>query len=58
MRAQPGTIDVDSNYVVGKPELGVEIDREKAADLACAFRICLDLNVRSEASTPQLLRRR
>ena len=33
VKAQPGTIDVDSNYVVGKPELGVEIDREKAADL-------------------------
>ena len=33
VKNQPGTIDVDTNYVVGKPELGVEIDREKAADL-------------------------
>jgi HAE1 family hydrophobic/amphiphilic exporter-1 len=32
-RSLPGTTDVDSNMVVGKPELGVRIDRAKAADL-------------------------
>jgi hydrophobic/amphiphilic exporter-1 (mainly G- bacteria), HAE1 family len=29
----PGAVDVDSTLVVGKPELGVSIDRAKAADL-------------------------
>src|SRR5262249_23558082 len=29
----PGAVDVDSNLVVGKPELQAIIDREKAADL-------------------------
>ena len=29
----PGAVDVDTNLVVGKPELQVSIDREKAADL-------------------------
>jgi hydrophobic/amphiphilic exporter-1 (mainly G- bacteria), HAE1 family len=32
-REMPGVVDVDSNLVVGKPELGVHIDRAKAADL-------------------------
>ncbi|MHB1846098.1 MAG: efflux RND transporter permease subunit, partial [Deltaproteobacteria bacterium] len=29
----PGAVDVDTNLVLGKPELDVSIDREKAADL-------------------------
>jgi hydrophobic/amphiphilic exporter-1 (mainly G- bacteria), HAE1 family len=29
----PGIVDVDSSLVVGKPELGVFVDRERAADL-------------------------
>ena len=29
----PGAVDVDSILIVGKPELGVTIDRERAADL-------------------------
>ncbi|HEY3446168.1 MAG TPA: efflux RND transporter permease subunit [Myxococcales bacterium] len=29
----PGAVDVDTSLVVGKPELGVFVDREKAADL-------------------------
>ncbi len=33
LRAVPGVVDVDTNLVVGKPELGVRIDRAKAADL-------------------------
>src|SRR6185436_5825011 len=28
-----GAVDVDSSMVVGKPELGVQVDRERAADL-------------------------
>jgi hydrophobe/amphiphile efflux-1 (HAE1) family protein len=33
LKRVPGAVDVDSNLVVGKPELQVAIDREKAADL-------------------------
>jgi hydrophobe/amphiphile efflux-1 (HAE1) family protein len=33
MRAIPGIADVDSSLIVGKPELGVFIDRNRAADL-------------------------
>jgi hydrophobic/amphiphilic exporter-1 (mainly G- bacteria), HAE1 family len=33
MRRVPGAADVDSSLVVGKPELGVDIDRKRAADL-------------------------
>jgi HAE1 family hydrophobic/amphiphilic exporter-1 len=33
MRRIPGIVDVDSSLVVGKPELGVFIDRDRAADL-------------------------
>jgi HAE1 family hydrophobic/amphiphilic exporter-1 len=33
MSAQPGVVDPDTNLIVGKPELGVKIDRDKAADL-------------------------
>jgi len=29
----PGVVDVDSSLIVGKPELGVNIDRQRAADL-------------------------
>ncbi|HUL78818.1 MAG TPA: efflux RND transporter permease subunit, partial [Vicinamibacteria bacterium] len=32
-KALPGAVDVDTNLVVGKPELGVRIDRAKAGDL-------------------------
>jgi len=42
----PGTVDVDSNLVVGKPELGVRIDRAKAADLGVRVQdIAQTLNV-------------
>ena len=33
MRKIPGAVDVSSNLVTGKPEVSVQIDREKAADL-------------------------
>jgi len=33
MRKIPGIVDVDSTLVVGKPELGVFVDRDRAADL-------------------------
>jgi HAE1 family hydrophobic/amphiphilic exporter-1 len=33
LKAMPGVVDPDTNLIVGKPELGVRIDREKAADL-------------------------
>jgi HAE1 family hydrophobic/amphiphilic exporter-1 len=33
LRSQPGVVDPDTNLVVGNPELGVRIDRAKAADL-------------------------
>jgi multidrug efflux pump subunit AcrB len=33
MRKVPGAVDVDSSLIVGKPELGVYIDRNRAADL-------------------------
>jgi hydrophobic/amphiphilic exporter-1 (mainly G- bacteria), HAE1 family len=29
----PGAVDVDSSLIVGKPELGVYVDRDRAADL-------------------------
>ncbi|HEX4953809.1 MAG TPA: efflux RND transporter permease subunit [Thermoanaerobaculia bacterium] len=46
LRTLPGVVDVDSNLVVGKPELGVRIDREKAADLGVSVRdIAATLNV-------------
>ena len=42
----PGVTDVDTNYIVGKPELGVRIDREKAADLGVRVQdIAASLNV-------------
>ncbi len=33
LRARPGAVDVDSSLIVGKPEIGIYIDRERAADL-------------------------
>ena len=42
----PGTTDVDTNFIVGKPELGVRIDRDKAADLGVRVQdIASSLNV-------------
>ncbi|HSK78331.1 MAG TPA: efflux RND transporter permease subunit [Thermoanaerobaculia bacterium] len=42
----PGITDVDTNFIVGKPELGVQIDREKAADLGTRVQdIASSLNV-------------
>ncbi|MEN6627740.1 MAG: efflux RND transporter permease subunit [Candidatus Sumerlaeia bacterium] len=36
LRKTPGSVDVDTSLVVGKPELGVSIDRAKADDLGVA----------------------
>jgi hydrophobe/amphiphile efflux-1 (HAE1) family protein len=33
LRKVPGAVDVDSSLIVGKPEIGVHIDRARAADL-------------------------
>lgn len=33
LKAAPGAVDVDSSLIVGKPELGVYVDRARAADL-------------------------
>jgi multidrug efflux pump subunit AcrB len=33
LRQIPGAVDVDTSLVVGKPEMGITVDREKAADL-------------------------
>ena len=33
MKTLPGVVDVDTSLNVGKPELSVQIDRPKAADL-------------------------
>jgi hydrophobic/amphiphilic exporter-1 (mainly G- bacteria), HAE1 family len=33
LEKMPGVVDADTNLIVGKPELGVRIDRDKAADL-------------------------
>jgi HAE1 family hydrophobic/amphiphilic exporter-1 len=33
LKATPGAVDVDSSLIVGKPEIGVFIDRARAADL-------------------------
>ena len=46
VREMPGTTDVDTNYYVGKPELAVRIDRDKAADLGVRVQdIAATLNV-------------
>ena len=47
LRAQTGVVDPDTNLIVGKPELGVRIDRDKAADLG--------VNVQDIASTLNVL---
>ena len=42
----PGVVDPDTNLIVGKPELGVRIDRAKAADLGVRVQdIAATLNV-------------
>jgi len=33
MKKVPGAVDIDSSLIVGKPEIGVYIDRQRAADL-------------------------
>lgn len=33
MRKLPGAVDVDTSLVLGKPELGITVDRQRAADL-------------------------
>jgi HAE1 family hydrophobic/amphiphilic exporter-1 len=46
LRALPGAVDADSNLVVGKPELGVRIDRPKAGDLGVRVQdVASTLNV-------------
>jgi HAE1 family hydrophobic/amphiphilic exporter-1 len=47
LRSQTGVVDPDTNLIVGKPELGVRIDRDKAADLG--------VNVQDIASTLNVL---
>jgi HAE1 family hydrophobic/amphiphilic exporter-1 len=47
LKATPGVVDADTNLIVGKPELGVHIDRAKAADLG--------VNVQDIASTLNVL---
>jgi HAE1 family hydrophobic/amphiphilic exporter-1 len=46
LKAIPGATDIDTNVVAGKPELGVRIDRAKAADLGVRVQdIATTLNV-------------
>ena len=46
IRDMPGVTDLDTNYVVGKPELGIHIDREKAAELGVRVQdLAATLNV-------------
>ncbi|HEX6862565.1 MAG TPA: efflux RND transporter permease subunit, partial [Thermoanaerobaculia bacterium] len=47
LKSVPGVVDADTNLIVGKPELGVRIDRAKAADLG--------VNVQDIASTLNVL---
>ena len=47
MKKIPGAVDVSSNLVTGKPEVAVQIDRERAADLG--------VSVADVASALQLL---
>ncbi|MBX3198365.1 MAG: efflux RND transporter permease subunit [Labilithrix sp.] len=49
LRKVPGAVDVDSSLITGKPEIGVVIDRPRAADLgvsvadtAAALRLLVD----------------
>jgi HAE1 family hydrophobic/amphiphilic exporter-1 len=46
LKAMPGIVDADTNLIVGKPELGVRVDRAKAADLGVSVQdIASTLNV-------------
>lgn len=46
LRSMPGVVDPDTNLIVGKPELGARIDRQKAADLGVRVQdIASTLNV-------------
>jgi HAE1 family hydrophobic/amphiphilic exporter-1 len=46
LRTQPGVVDPDTNLVVGNPELGIRIDRAKAADLGVQVQdIAATMNV-------------
>ena len=46
LKQLPGAVDADSNLVVGKPELGVHIDRAKAGDLGVRVQdVAATLNV-------------
>ena len=46
LRQLPGAVDADTNLVVGKPELGVHIDRAKAGDLGVRVQdVAATLNV-------------
>ena len=46
VRGMPGAVDADSNLVVGKPEMGVHIDRAKAGDLGVRVQdVATTLNV-------------
>jgi hydrophobe/amphiphile efflux-1 (HAE1) family protein len=46
LKAMPGAVDADSNLVLGKPEVSVSVDRDRAADLG--------VNVSDVATTLQL----
>jgi HAE1 family hydrophobic/amphiphilic exporter-1 len=46
VKAMPGVVDADTNLIVGKPELGVRVDRAKAGDLGVRVEdIASTLNV-------------
>lgn len=46
LKAMPGVVDADTNLIVGKPELGVRVDRAKASDLGVRVEdIASTLNV-------------
>jgi HAE1 family hydrophobic/amphiphilic exporter-1 len=47
LKSVPGVVDADSNLIVGQPELGVRVDRAKAADLG--------VHVQDVASTVNVL---
>src|SRR5215471_2107708 len=42
LRKVPGSVDVDSSLIVGKPEVGLFIDRARAADLGVQVRDIAD----------------
>jgi len=46
LKGMPGVVDADTNLIVGKPELGVRVDRAKASDLGVRVEdIASTLNV-------------